>query len=560
MNRVMWLIVCALLGLVALVCGLLVPAHLRAVDAGVLAQAGRSTPSLVEHGMTLVEHNQLGAADLLFEAAQSQHLPGREKLAGATAQLLLRKPGLPLWGSPAPGLERLARAGATPEPLTDFVIRLENRERVLEFLRASQCPAVQELLRFRNLTNTVLFFPSSSSSGQALDAALCVGGLLLTEGRLTSSLSNALFAVSATANGGGNTQLLEEALMSFMSLGQRLNWGQLASFVGGAEDIETLRRQATLARREQLPVLFAAVEMSHKPKAVANYVMTFSQTGMEDLGASLRYGTGAVEELLRRGQRLHRASSPVSAAIEGGPLVQLACQDPELALGVKWFLYLLAGFFLATAMHFAWPLASELERPLRVRGIHIAREVLFALGFLLIVLLVSEPFLAQESQKVEFPFRLRLPTMGGAASAGMAASAHSQFMNKVNLLTLLLFFVLQGLLYLACLVKLAEIRRQKVPARMKLKLLENEDHLFDAGLYLGFVGTIISLILVSLNIVTFSLMAAYSSTSFGIIFVSIFKIFHVRPARRQLLLEAEAAGSEPVATPHPTRPALMTAP
>jgi hypothetical protein len=35
-------------------------------------------------------------------------------------------------------------------------------------------------------------------------------------------------------------------------------------------------------------------------------------------------------------------------------------------------------------------------------------------------------------------------------------------------------------------------------------------------------------------------MAAYSSTSFGIIFVVIFKIFHLRPARRKLLLEAEA--------------------
>jgi hypothetical protein len=35
-------------------------------------------------------------------------------------------------------------------------------------------------------------------------------------------------------------------------------------------------------------------------------------------------------------------------------------------------------------------------------------------------------------------------------------------------------------------------------------------------------------------------MAAYSSTSFGIIFVVIFKIFHLRPARRQLLLAAEA--------------------
>jgi hypothetical protein len=93
---------------------------------------------------------------------------------------------------------------------------------------------------------------------------------------------------------------------------------------------------------------------------------------------------------------------------------------------------------------------------------------------------------------------------------------------------------------------LAEIRRQRVPARVKLRLLENEDHLFDAGLYLGFVGTIISLILFSLSIVQPSLMAAYSSTSFGIIGVSAFKIFHLRPVRRKLLLESEAAGSEPL--------------
>ena len=34
-------------------------------------------------------------------------------------------------------------------------------------------------------------------------------------------------------------------------------------------------------------------------------------------------------------------------------------------------------------------------------------------------------------------------------------------------------------------------------------------------------------------------MAGYSSTSFGIIFVSILKIFHVRPFRRKLILESE---------------------
>jgi hypothetical protein len=95
-----------------------------------------------------------------------------------------------------------------------------------------------------------------------------------------------------------------------------------------------------------------------------------------------------------------------------------------------------------------------------------------------------------------------------------------------------------------------------VPPRIKLKLLENEEHLFDAGLYLGFAGTIISLILVSLGVVQFSLMAAYSSTSFGIIYVAAFKIFYLRIARRRMLLEAEAMGPEPVAPA--IRPSLAT--
>ncbi|HKI69614.1 MAG TPA: hypothetical protein VKA67_08500, partial [Verrucomicrobiae bacterium] len=195
---------------------------------------------------------------------------------------------------------------------------------------------------------------------------------------------------------------------------------------------------------------------------------------------------------------------------------------------------------LAMALHFAKPAASALERPLEVRGFHFAREFLFALGFLLVVLLLSEPFLAQESQATALPFQLRVPMVGGAVHAGIS-SVKASFMNQSNALIMLLFFVLQGLLYTACVVKLAEIRRQRVAPRMKLKLLENEEHLFDAGLYLGFLGTIVSFIVYSMFAHhQFSLMVAYSSTSFGILFVSFFKIFHLRPVRRRLLLEAEA--------------------
>jgi len=558
MNRLTGFLMCAIPALLLLACGVVVPAHLRAVDAGVLQKAGRNTAALTDQGLTLVRQNKLGAAQLLLKAAQAEGLPDRQRLGLAITNSAMQHPRWMVWGGGDARLERLfgsdvhlPRSGS--EPFTDFVVREENRAVVFELLRASPLPAVQEVLQCRALTNTVIFSPSQSASGQALDTALAVCGLLLEGGHLSGGLSDAVFALAGASNLGGDPQRLEQVLLDLMSLGQRFNWGQLVGFVGQIQDAETLRLLANLVRKSdgQLPVLFAAVQLSGKPAQVAAYLMNFSQTGVKDLGASLRFGAGGVNELLQRNQRLHSSGFRQQAAGQApfGAVCSFAAdlcwRMPRLALTMKWLLYLAGGFLLAAALHFARPTTSALERPLQVRGFHVAREMLFALGFLLVVLLLSEPFLAQEGQRVEFPFRLRLPTVGSVVPAG-TSGVNRSIMNQLSLLTLLLFFVLQALIYTACLVKLAEIRRQNLPPRIKLKLLENEDHLFDAGLYLGFAGTIISLILVSLGIIQPSLMAAYSSTSFGIIFVSVFKIFHVRPARRTLLLEAEAASAEPL--------------
>ena len=570
-SRLIWFLICAISGALMVVCGLVVPAHLRAVDACVLQQAGHNTPALVEQGLALVNQNKLGAAQLLLRAGQAEGLPDRQRLGLAVTNSAAQHPGWLVWGGGDARLERLFSSDAGlpksgSEPVTDFIVREENRSVILELLRSSALPAVQELLRCRALTNTVVFSPSQSASGQALDTALGLCGLLLEAGHLSSGLSDAVFRLASASNRGGDPQRLEQALLDVMSLGQRFNWGQLVEFVRPVQDTETLRLLANLARTSDrdLPVLFAAVQLSGKPAQVASYLMSFSRTGMKDLGASLRFGAGGVNELLQRNLRLHDsrffpqaqapAQSPFGAILSAAS--EFCWRTPRLGLTMKWLLYLAGGFLLAAAVHFARPAASELERPLQVRGFHMAREFLFALGFLVVVLLLSEPFLAQDSQKVEFPFRLRLPMVGSVVQAGTSIVNRS-IMNQLSLLTLLLFFVLQGLLYTACLVKLAEIRRQNLPSRIKLKLLENEDHLFDAGLYLGFAGTIISLILVSLGVIQPSLMAAYSSTSFGIIFVSVFKIFHLRPARRKLLLEAEAAPVEsrtPLMTPRLATP------
>jgi hypothetical protein len=563
--RWLWFLFCAAFGLALLACGLLVPMHLRAVDASILQRAGRNSPALLEEGKTLAGEQKLGTAQMLMQAARLEAFPGWDRLDQLIASRARQNPAALTWGADArvqslfPGHTPVPKAGT--EPFTDFIVRQENRDAALAALSHSSSSTVQELMQSRSLTKTVLLPPSSSASGQAFDAAVSVCGLLSDNGHLTTSLNRRIATLAGQANHGGDTRPLEEALMDFLSLGERFNWDQLTAFVAQIPDPGTLNQLAGEARSAgtRLPVLFAVVELSGKPAAVAGYLAKFNQTGLKDLGTSLAYGGAGVSELAQRGQRFYRPDweRRVTAFASVGSLfyraADYALQQPQLALAAKWLAYLLAGFFLAAAMHFARPAVSPLERPLQVSGFHLVREFLFSLGFLFVVLLLSEPFLAQESQKGGFSFRLLPLTTGGVVPAGIAGIQQT-IMNPIILLTLLLFFVLQALLYISCLVKLAEIRRQRVAPRMKLRLLENEDHLFDAGLYLGFVGTIVSLILASLHFVQFSLMAAYSSTSFGIVFVVIFKIFHLRPARRKLLLEAEAgtpaaeAGYVPPAT------------
>ena len=87
-------------------------------------------------------------------------------------------------------------------------------------------------------------------------------------------------------------------------------------------------------------------------------------------------------------------------------------------------------------------------------------------------------------------------------------------------------------------MKLAEIRKSKESASLKLELLANEENLFDSGLYVGLGGTVLALSMVTLGLVNASLMAAYASTLFGIISVAFVKIFHLRPLRQELIRDA----------------------
>src|SRR5262249_40821328 len=155
--------------------------------------------------------------------SRQQRMSGRERLDSAVEQLSQQHPSWVVWGGPEPQFESIfdKESGLRSPglaPFTEYVIRLENRERVLGILSVSRRAGVQELLKVRGLTNTVLFPPSSSAAGQALDAALSICGLLMEGDHLNDGLSNQVFSFATSANHGGSSQALEQVLLDLMSL------------------------------------------------------------------------------------------------------------------------------------------------------------------------------------------------------------------------------------------------------------------------------------------------------------------------------------------------------
>jgi hypothetical protein len=101
---------------------------------------------------------------------------------------------------------------------------------------------------------------------------------------------------------------------------------------------------------------------------------------------------------------------------------------------------------------------------------------------------------------------------------------------------MLLFLGIQLLIFVWSYLQLKRIAARQDDAGLKLELLENEEMLFDMGLYIGLAGTVMSLILMVMGEENKGLIAAYTSTLFGILEVAFFKIFLLRPLKQDLIV------------------------
>lgn len=530
-------------GFVLLAAAWVIPVNLKSITPALLKEAGGSTLTPARLGKQLLDREKPGPAALALAAARMLEDPQAPSLAAAVDNAAHRQPELVPWGGWDPFLDPLfnlkENTGRTVStPVLSFFITEKARANLLNYLNGSRSQGVQTLLRVRQITDTTRFVPATSSGGQTLDAVILLSALLYQGEHLSVPLQRELRELADTAVSQKKLGELEPVFVDLLSLGKRLDWIQLTELTRTTGSVKTVNEFAQLARAtpDDLPLIYTAALLAGSADRVASYLLRYGRPGVEDLKLALSLGKGAVDQLLARQVPVNRQPAP-----SFGPITLLALLYPKLGLAVKYLGFLLGAFCIFRGLEsllFADATRSDLPR---------VKSGILATLTAGMLILGTEPFLLKTPAPSEFQLKLTVPVLSNIADPASLTPTPATF-NMIDTSTLLsigFFALLQVGMYLYCLSKIREIDHQSLPALLKLRLMENEENLFDGGLYIGIAGTATALVLQVLGVIQPNLLAAYSSNLFGITCVALIKIRHVRPYKRRLILDGQTE-SKPV--------------
>ncbi len=532
-----------LAGLVVGVLAWMVPANLKSLSPALLRAAGERTPTLGAYGRDLVDLEKIGPASLFLAAAKASGDPRAPALDVTLGTLASKQPALIAWGGWDPFLDPLfdlrkdtGRRASTP--ILTFFIAESSRNKLRAYLANTGSLGVQSVLALRDLQSTGRFVPATRAGGQPLDALILLTGLLYQGERLSPALQREVRTLAETALDKKQLGEMEVFLTDLLSLGRRLDWTQLSELMRRAESTKTVGEFAQLARvtPDELPLIYAAALLSESADHVASYLIQYGKSGLADLRLALTYGQGAVRLLTSRQLPVNHTAGPALEFVSAFSL-----EHPQLTLAIKYLGYIVAVWLVLFGLDRLIVLPRDLRLP--AGALPHMRSGLLSLLLAGMVIVLTEPFLVQAAPPSEYQLNLNLPVL--VATADAAAPENSQpaaTMHTSTLISIGCFAALQVAMYFICLVKIRDVARQPVSPLVRLRLMENEENLFDGGLYLGIAGTATALVLQVLRVIEPDLLAAYASNLFGITCVALVKIRHVRSYKRELIIEAQAEG------------------
>jgi len=486
---------------------------------------------LPELAASLLNSEHLGAGLRLAQLAQSMDLPGGADTVTSAHTILSSRRDLAWLGTRDSRLEQvLATSGlafeknvGTPPPILTLLLREPVRLRLRQSLKVNPSPGVQAILQTLDLRPLPPLLPAGQPGGQPLEAVALLTAHLLDTSAFSPALASELKTATYAANEERSLQPLQPALLSLLSLARRFDYDSLRELVGNTQTLAALAWLAGEVRSPAEPGdLLLAASLWAGPADRLTHLPTSAQKPWAVISSCLAAGRGSVELLVQR--RCPVFTNPIPPPLALVPWL-LLWERPLLFLRAG--LLLLGSWLLVRALweilHPASPDGPGPWRPVPV----LAQAVFLAL----LLGAMPEPSVTRPKPMPTYRLSLALP------GSSVKINSRPRFsMEPTNIITLVIFLTIQIAVYRICVRRIRQIETGPGDSSLKLRLLENEDNLFDSGLYVGIGGTAIALVLQVLGVIQPSLLAAYSSNLFGITCVAVIKIFHVRACKQRLLL------------------------